>query len=68
MNKIIFTMPFIGSETTLPLCYMRLFGTTTLKSWTKYHGVTIQTTTLWSDFSIVLFIVKDFIKKKKKNG
>lgn len=23
MNKIIFTMPFIGSETTLALCYKR---------------------------------------------
>ena len=56
-------MPFIGSETTLPLCYMVLFVTTTLKSWRKYHGVTIQIVPLWSEFSIVLFIFKDFIKK-----
>lgn len=64
MTTIIFTMSFTGSETTLPLCYMRSFVTTTLKSWRKYHGVTIQITPLWSDSSIVLFILKDFIKKK----
>ena len=43
-----------------------IFVTTTLKSWRKYHSVTIQIIPLWLDFSIVLFIVKDFIKKKGK--
>ena len=32
MNKIIFTMPFIGSETTLPLCYKRCL------SLQRYHS------------------------------
>ena len=43
-----------------------IFVTTTLQSCRKYHSVTIQIIPLWLDFSIVLFIVKDFFKKMGK--